>query len=343
VAIAASVDGRQQEHSMEPNPTGRTALTTGGASGFARAVGRVLLRIVFAIVGLLVLGAATIAVLFAVLNQTNGRIVSSGDTRRYLLFVPGTYDPATPTPLVISLHGFVEWPAHQMQISRWNDLAQEQGFLVVYPEGTGFPRRWRAGGWRGDTAPDVRFIADLIDALAADYNLDRSRVYTNGLSNGGGMSYLLGCALADRIAAVGGVAGAFVYPLEDCAPSRPVPMIVFHGTADPIVPYAGGEVRDSQRRLPVIPEWVAARAALNGCHPAPEATPASGSVSGFRYTECDEGAEVDFYTIEGGGHTWPGGEPLPEWLTGPTSKDIDATRVMWEFFQRFSIGGPGAK
>jgi polyhydroxybutyrate depolymerase len=224
-----------------------------------------------------------------------------------------------------------------MQISRWNDLAQEHGFLVVYPEGTGFPRRWRAGGWRGDPAPDVRFIADLIDELSRQYNIDPARIYANGLSNGGGMSHLLGCTLADRIAAVGGVAGAYAYPLEDCKPPRPVPMIVFHGTADPIVPYQGGATRGNQPRLPVIPKWVAARAALNGCRPEPEALPAEGAVSGLRYTDCDQGAEVEFYTIEGGGHTWPGGKPLPEWITGLTTQDIDATRVMWEFFERFSI------
>ena len=113
-------------------------------------------------------------------------------------------------------------------------------FLVVYPEGTGFPRRWRAGGWPGDPMADVVFISDLIDTLSAEYNIDPARIYANGLSNGGGMSFLLGCALSDRIAAIGGVAGAYALPLEDCLPSRPVPMIIFHGTVDAIVPYLGG-------------------------------------------------------------------------------------------------------
>jgi polyhydroxybutyrate depolymerase len=116
-------------------------------------------------------------------------------------------------------------------------------------------------------------------------------------------------------------------------------MIAFHGTADPIVPYLGGPSRGTEARLPVIPEWMAARAVLNGCDAAPVALPSSGEASGIRYTGCDQGAEVEFYAIEGGGHTWPGGEPLPEWLTGPTSQDIDATRVMWEFFRRYLIGG----
>lgn len=296
---------------------------------------------VLVILGLLALAAVAIGVLFTWLDKTNGEIVSSGEKRSYLLYVPTTYDPAKPTPLVISLHGFVEWPAHQMQISHWNDLAEEYGFLVVYPEGTGVPRRWRAGGQAGGSSepnPDVVFISDLIDKLAQDYNIDPARVYANGLSNGGGMSFLLGCALADRIAAIGGVSGAYVLPLEGCRPSRPVPMIAFHGTADAIVPYEGGPSRGPEMLLPAIPQWMAARAALNGCGGSPAELPASGEVSGLRYSGCAQGADVDFYTIDGGGHSWPGGDPMPQWIVGHTTQDIDATRVMWEFFRRFSIG-----
>jgi polyhydroxybutyrate depolymerase len=294
------------------------------------------LAIVLVILALLVAGAVAIAVIFIRLDKTNGEIVSSGEKRTYLLFVPTTYDSTKPSPLVISMHGLVEWPAHQMQISHWNDLAQEYGFLVVYPEGTGFPRRWRASG-SGDATADVRFISDLIDKLGQEYNVDRRRVYTNGLSNGGGMSFLLGCVLADRIAAVGSVSGAYLYPLQDCHPSRPVPMIAFHGTADPIVPYFGGRAMDRGFRMPVIPDWMAARAALNGCGAAPANLPVSGQASGIRYSGCSQGADVVFYTIDGGGHSWPGGDPLPEWIVGTTTQDVDATRVMWEFFRRYSI------
>lgn len=307
-----------------------------------RTIGKVFAAVVLVILGLLILAASVIGVLYVRANVTNGQIVSSGQDRSYLLFVPTTYDPATPTPLVISIHGFVEWPAHQMQISHWNDLAQEYGFLVVYPEGTGFPRRWQASGQAdGSTDPmvDVLFISDLIDELARQYNVDPARVYANGLSNGGGMSFLLGCVLSDRIAAIGSVAGAYLYPLDEYSPSRPVPMIAFHGTADPIVPYLGGPSRHAEVPLPVIPDWIAARAKLNGCDEPPAELPASGEASGIRYPGCDQGADVVFYTIDGGGHSWPGGDPLPEWIVGHTTQDIDATRVMWEFFSRFSIGG----
>ena len=301
----------------------------------SKVFGKVIVSLFLIILGVLALGALTVAVLFSWLDKTNGKMVSSGQERTYLYHVPLTYDPAKPAPLVISIHGFAEWPAHQMQISGWNDLADKFGFIVVYPSGTRFPRRWQT---RGDSRRDVIFISDLIDELERQYNIDPRRIYANGLSNGGGMSYLLGCTLSDRISAVGGVSGAYAYPLEDCKPTRPVPMIAFHGTSDPIVPYQGEPARDSEVPLPNIPDWMAARAEINSCAASPTQLPAHGEVSGIKYSGCAHGADVIFYTIQGGGHAWPGGEPMPAWIVGYTTQDINATQVMWEFFSQFSIG-----
>ena len=292
---------------------------------------------------LIILGLATSLVLIAavaylILDRTNGAIVSAGEKRYYLLYVPESYDPSKPTPLVISIHGFSEWPAHQAQMTHWNDLAEEYGFIVVYPSGTKFPKRWRARVEPGsDSMPDVTFISDLIDKLEGEYNIDPARIYANGLSNGGGMSVLLSCELSDRIAAIGTVAGAYSFPWSECPASRPVPTIVFHGTADPIVPYLGGPSHDPNDPLPSIPDWVETLAQRNGCSGAPIEIPAHGEVSGIRYSNCTQNANVIFYTIAGGGHSWPGGEPLPKWLVGHTTKDIDATRVMWEFFQEHPL------
>lgn len=227
-----------------------------------------------------------------------------------------------------------------MQISGWNKLVDEHGFIVVYSSGTKFPRRLQAGSRLEDSSDpmlDVKFISDLIDDMEQDYNIDPARIYANGLSNGGGMSYLLGCALSDRIAAIGGVAGAYAFPLEECHPARPVPMIAFHGTADPIVPYQGGASGDGRFVFSYLPDWMADRAALNGCEGLPLDLPASGAVSAIKYSDCSQGADVVFYTIAGGGHSWPGGVPLPEWIGGTTTQDINATQVMWDFFKQFSI------
>jgi polyhydroxybutyrate depolymerase len=148
---------------------------------------------------------------------------------------------------------------------------------------------------------------------------------------------VLGCLLSERIVAIGSVSGAYTFPLEECKPARPVPMIAFHGTADPVVPYDGGPSRDFNIPFPYIPDWMQERAVLNGCDPGPVELPAQGDASGYRYSNCDDNAEVIFYSVAGSGHGWPGGESIPEWIVGPTSQDIDATRVIWEFFKQHRL------
>lgn len=300
---------------------------------------RFIIATVATILGLALLAVIIVVVSFLIANKTSGTLVSSGEKRQYLLYVPETYDPQKPTPLVVSIHGFAEWPAHQAQISRWNDLADEEGFILVYPSGTDFPKRWRTTGLAAtpdDPAIDVQFISDLIDKLESEYNIDPARIYANGLSNGGGMSYLLSCKLADRIAAIGSVAGAYTYPLDQCNPSRPMPMIAFHGDADPVVPYFGGPSRSFEIPFPSITDWMQGWAERNQCHTS---TPISqvGEISGMTWMDCSQNAEVIFYTIAGGGHSWPGGEPIPEWIVGKTSQAIDATRLMWQFFEEHPL------
>lgn len=264
-------------------------------------------------------------------------LISGGETRSYLLHVPESVEATTPTPLVLTFHGFAGWPAQQMEMSRWTPIADEYGFIVVYPAGTGFPLRWRIGQDFNEAGAtdDLAFIADLLDTLSQQFCLDLNRVYANGISNGGGMSYLLACELADRFAAIGTVAGAYIEPEGGCQPSRPVPVIAFHGTDDQIVPYEGQ--RSRRFSFPSIEEWVAQWAARSGCDEMPEPLPDSGEVSGIEYVNCDADAQVIFYTVNGGGHSWPGGEPLPERLVGRTTEDIDASEVMWEFFVKHSL------
>ncbi|MGD2159357.1 MAG: PHB depolymerase family esterase, partial [Anaerolineales bacterium] len=180
---------------------------------------------------------------YYLVNKTNGQIESSGQIRKYLIYVPESYDPSEPTPLVMGIHGFIQWPAHQQTLSGWNSLADEYGFIVVYPQGTGFPLRWNTALMEDKPEgmdKEVQFFSDLIDALSMNYNIDQTRIYANGMSNGGGMAHLLACKLSDRIAAIGGVAGAYLHQWEFCQPKRPVPVIAFHGTKDPFVPYYGG-------------------------------------------------------------------------------------------------------
>lgn len=274
--------------------------------------------------------ALTEAVSFYSRHHHNGRIVSSGREREYVLYVPPTYDHTKPTPLVISLHGAGLWGGAQKEISQWNETADEHGFIVVYPSAIKRgPRVWRANR----DPIDVKFIADLIDALHALYNIDRRRIYANGLSNGGGMSFVLSCALPDRFAAVGMVAAAQLSPFDWCRDRPAVPMIAFHGTDDRMTPYHGGKTWVAPRPFPDIPTFTANWARRNKCAPAPIESAVAGDVTRRSYTNCADGADVVLYTIAGGGHTWPGGQGLAEWFAGPTSASVDASREMWAFFR----------
>src|SRR6266700_1535714 len=234
------------------DPGGPPRPTVGGAAGARvepasvtapaimrkgeRAIGAVL-----ALLSLPVLLVLVEAVPFRVVNRPNGLFRSYGRKREYLLYVPSSYDRSKPTPLVISLHGAGMWGAAQKETSQWNRVADEHGFIVVYPwgEGGGGPRVWHEGDG-GEPSRDVRFISELIDTLEARYNIDPRMIYANGLSNGGGMSFAVSCTLSDRIGAVGMVGAALLLPFSWCTDQRPVPMIAFHGTADAAAPYTGG-------------------------------------------------------------------------------------------------------
>ena len=276
-------------------------------------------------------------------NRTNGAIVSSGQARKYLLYVPKSYDRAKPAPLVISLHGAALWPATQMEVSQWNKLADEHGFVVVYPSGTDLGGGDNALPFRvwllrpeAVVSANVGFISELIDTLAAAYNIDPTRIYANGFSNGGAMAFALSCRLSHRIAAVGTVSAAQDQPFSWCADAPPVPFINFHGTED-LVPYNGGKAWVSPRPFPSVLTWTADWARRNRCGPNPIESVVAADVTRLEYTHCADDAAVVLYTIRGGGHSWPGGKPLPAWMVGPANHSIDATSQMWAFFREHQL------
>ena len=273
-------------------------------------------------------------------NRTSGTIVTSaGQTREYILYVPKSYDRARPAPLVISMHGAANWPSFQMNLTQWNTLADAHGFIVVYPAGEGGgPKTWHLEGRRTPARmPDVVFISELIDTLEASYAIDPARIYASGLSNGGGMTFALSCTLPDRIAAFGPVASAITLPLDWCPHARPAPMIAFHGTADRFTPYDGANVWLAPEPFPSIPEWTSAWARRNHCGANASDSVVAPDVTRREYLGCADAAAVVLYTIEGGGHTWPGGTPMPEWLVGRTSRGVDATSLMWTFFSEHPL------
>ncbi|HEX3130172.1 MAG TPA: PHB depolymerase family esterase [Thermoanaerobaculia bacterium] len=309
----------------------------GWPSRMAMNPGRMVVRAVL-VLGLPVVSALLASGSYYFLNRTSGTMVLAGQRREYLLYVPRSYNRSRPTPLVISLHGGGGWPAYQRDTSGWNRLAESQGFIVVYPAGSGAPRAWSVDHGTG-LLDDVRFISELIDTLEVAYNIDPARIYANGLSNGGGMAFVLSCTLSDRIAAVGMVAAAYSLPWSWCTDSRPVPMIAFHGTSDALTPYHGGRspVFPDPLVLPSIPTWTSNWARRNHCGPSPVESVVAKDVTRLEYMNCADDAAVVLYTVQGGGHTWPGGKPMPEELTGFTSNGVDATSQMWAFFREHRL------
>jgi polyhydroxybutyrate depolymerase len=245
-------------------------------------------------------------------------IESAGETREYLVHLPPALG-ASPVPVILNFHGFGSNAAKQEILSGMSALADEAGFIVVYPQGLGDPPAWRVGPGEA-FEKDAAFIADLLDELAMDYPINRRRVDATGMSNGGGMVHRLGCEMADRFAAFAPVSGAYLLS-EICLPSRPLPVLAFHGTGDRIVPYDGaGKV------LPPIPIWAAHWAERDGCDGPSQVFVDQDGVVGERWSNCDAQAEVLLYTLDGGGHTWPGALALPG------ADTIDASATMWDFF-----------
>ena len=295
---------------------------------------RILVAVLVIFIGLPIVLLLTANAAFWMMDKTNGAIVSSGVTRRYILYVPKSYDRSKATPLIISIHPAATWPAVEMAISRWNELAEQYGFIVAYPAGSGVVFGGFGPGpdvWPGEPE-DVKFVSDLIDKLQREYNIDPNRMYANGMSNGGDMAIVLSCELPDRIAAAGSVGGAYPQSEALCPSSKPLPVVMFHGTADKLAPYKGGKSPIAPFPFANVHEWAGRLAQRNKCVGNPVESRIAPSVQRLAYANCAENADVVLYTLEGGGHTWPGGKHLAEWIFGPTIDDISATKVMWEFF-----------
>lgn len=270
------------------------------------------------------------ALSFHVKNRNNGEVVSSGERREYLIHVPRSVDRTKPSALVLSLHGAGLWPAMQRDLSGWNELADREAFIIVYPSGRDGlgPLVWQMDGER-----DARYIADLIDKLRREHNIDPDRIYANGLSNGGGMSFALSCTLPDRFAAVGMVGAALLKPSSWCKSTEPMPMIGIHGLRDTAAPYHGGRSWVAPAFAPFL-DFGAGWARRNRCAPKAIESEIREGITRHEYEGCTDDAAVVLYTLRDGGHTWPGGSELPAWFAGKTVKEFDATLEMWRFFEQ---------
>jgi len=291
----------------------------------------------------------------AVTGEGKVTLQSGGVERWYLRHVPPAHDGSTPVPVVVDLHGYTEGADVHAVHSQLGPFGDEQGFMTLTPQGAGVVPMWQAA----PGSDDVAFVGDMLDQVESDLCVDTARVFVTGLSNGAMMTSVLACDLADRFAAAAPVAG--VTAVADCDPARPVPVVAFHGTEDPFLDYDGGfgpgvanlptpdgegtlgETPPPETDAVSVPEVLAACADRNGCEAGEEPTRESIAEDvTLLASDCPEGAEVQLYRVEGGGHTWPGAEMLrgATDVVGLTTFSISANQVMWDFFAAHPLPTP---
>lgn len=269
-------------------------------------------------------------------QDIRGTLPFDGGQRTYLLHIPRGYNPSTPTPLVLNLHGESMNGALEAQLTHMSAAADAANMLVVYPDGAyghstqrgwnaypaGSPG-WRISPWRD--VDDVGFLNALVSSLQSQLCVDTTRIDVTGYSFGALMAYRLACTSAPWLAAIAPVAGVITQSQASCALARAMPLITFMGMKDFIVPYQGFG------STPPVPQQVAFWAGAVGCSSNGQPGFAQGDVVETIYKPCLSSADVALYSVTDGGHTWPGGLPLP--LLGHTTNVIDATSLMLAFFQ----------
>ena len=241
-----------------------------------------------------------------------------------------------PVPLLLAFHGGTGWGKQFERNTGFDELAEANGFLVVYPDGIGTGadettnRTWNGGECCGAAArnnvDDVAFVAQLLDAVVADFNVDGARVFATGHSNGGILSYRLACDLSDRIVAVGLQSGTL--GIEDCSPTNPVSLLHIHGEADTNLPINGGVGANSAAGVDFSsPRGGVQRFAVaDGCGADPTIAVDSGNadLTVSTWSGCHGGAEVKFVAVAGAAHSWMGHSPSSP-TASPAYQGLDSS------------------
>jgi polyhydroxybutyrate depolymerase len=292
-------------------------------------------------------------------TATDLTMEAAGKSRVYRQYLPTDVPPDRPLPLVVDLHGLLETREFQASMTGWEGLAAKEKFIVLTPQGLGAIPNWQSN--TSDDNPDTIFLSSLLDKVKHDLCVDETRVYVGGISNGGLESSILVCKIGHEIAAVGLVSGITVP--SDCPEGRPMPVIVFWGKKDCVLPFYGGlgpclvppkngepaTVPTSKVTpapgLPLpVEDSVAQWAERNGCAPDPTVEPYSEHIEKRVYNGCRDGDAVELYVISNGGHTWPGSQAILEVSKaskdsdgGVATTEVDATAAIWAFYQRFQV------
>lgn len=273
----------------------------------------------------------------------NGQVNVDGITRTWLLNLPPNYYDTSGLPLVIALHGFGGSATEMEHDYGITDKANAAGFIVVYPNGVRNPggyfhlTSWNAGNCcyyaQEENIDDVHFISTLIDQLIANYKIDPKKVYVAGMSNGAMMAYTLADKLSTKIAAITAVSGTLI-ATPPCNPQRAVPILHIHSALDTKVPFNGGNGLDNVW-FPSVDSTIGIWSAIDSCDTPPQVTD-HGNYQLTEWKDYHGNVAIDLYLTRDGGHSWPGGLK-PREKADPPSTAINATDLMWDFFQRYSL------
>ena len=261
-------------------------------------------------------------------------ITFQGLDRDFIVYIPDSYEHISKSAAVFVFHGFGGSNDQIMFNSDINSIAERENFIVVYPQGSsffGYPH-WNVGGWTNSSSvDDVGLIDFLIELISQEYNINHDRIYATGMSNGGFFSFLLGCQLSEKFAAVASVTGSMTNEtFNECNPQREVPVLQIHGTDDSIVTYNGNSAIGSIGVSQVLSYW----SSNNYCSTNPEVSDITDSnpndnihVQRFLFDGGINGSVVEHYKIYGGEHVWFNYE------------DINSSELIWEFFSNHDING----
>ena len=260
-------------------------------------------------------------------------ITFQGLVRDFIVYIPESYTHESSSSILFAFHGFGGSNNQIMYSSDFNSIAERENFIVVYPQGSsffGFPH-WNVGGWtNSSTTDDVSLIDFLIELISQDYNLNQDRIYATGMSNGGFFSFLLGCQMSNKFAAVASVTGSMTTEtFNECNPGRELPILQIHGTDDSIVTYNGNSSIGSI----AIPEVLTYWSSNNYCNDV-ETTQLNDSnpnddfsIERLLFDGGINGSVVDHYKVNGGEHVW--------FMT----EDINSSELIWEFFSHYDLNG----
>lgn len=283
----------------------------------------------------------------------NGTFEYQGNQRLYSLHIPDNFDGTESAPLVVFLHGGGGNAQSAQNFTNFNKTSEENGFLVLYPQAwfESEPNSFVWADGRG-LAPDnlgindVGFVNSLVLQLKSVYNIDQSKIYLCGFSNGSFLTQKIAFESSGQFASIGTIGGTMSQELYDNGnPNRAIPMIYIFGTSDPLVPYDGGYVSGNTNLKPVVGVEAAVDFWVNNnnCESAAVsinlqniATNDNSTVSVFEYTNGNCNSKVKFYKINGGGHTWAG-VTLANQSLGNVNMDMQASMELWNFFNQFEL------